>query len=180
MSHFRRVLAAVGLWTLGIVIGQSARLAQAQLAPAASELSGPVTVDEVDSSVRAHLERVRAYVADRQWDEAVETLRQLMENSGGKLVPLARDRYVSLAEYCHMQIASLPDEALALYRQRVDPLAQQWYEQGLAKQNAARLADVVDRMFCSSWGDDALLALGEIELEQGHYTLARNEWQRLK
>ncbi len=34
-------------------------------------------------------------------------------------------------------------------------------------------------MFCSSWGDDALLALGEMALEQGQYGAARGYWERI-
>jgi outer membrane protein assembly factor BamB len=143
------------------------------------EISGSVNLDEADSAVRAHLERVKAYVADRQWDDAVETLRQVMENHGGKMIPLTRMRYINVADYCHLQTASLPAEALALYRQRVDPLAQQWYDEALAQRNAPRLAEIVEKMFCSSWADDALLALGEMELERAHHGAARRCWERL-
>ena len=67
--------------------------ARAQFSPGPIELSGSVNLDEADSAVRAHLERVKAYVADRQWDEAVETLRQVMENHGAKMIPLTPTRY---------------------------------------------------------------------------------------
>ncbi|HEV3138518.1 MAG TPA: PQQ-binding-like beta-propeller repeat protein, partial [Pirellulales bacterium] len=83
------------------------------------------------------------------------------------------------ADYCHIQTASLPAEALALYRQRVDPLAQQWYDEAMARPNAARLAEIVEKMFCSSTADDALLALGEMELERAHHGAARRCWERL-
>lgn len=173
--------AGVSAWVLGIGLLTLAypSHARGQFSSAPIELSGSVNLDEADSAVRAHLERIKAYVADRQWDEAVETLRQVMEKYGAKMVPLTRARYVNLADYCQVQIASLPPEGLALYRERVDPLAQKWYEEGLARRNTARLAEVVDKMFCSSWGDDALWALGEIELEKGHYGRARSYWERL-
>jgi outer membrane protein assembly factor BamB len=179
MSPIRGACKAAGLWTLWLAFPLALPPACGQFPPSPQELSGSVNLDEADSAVRAHLERIKAYVADQQWDEAVETLRQVMENHGSKLVPLSRTRYINLTDYCHLQIASLPSEALDLYRERVDPLAQKWYEEGLAQRNADRLADVVDKAFCSSWGDDALLALGEIELERGHYALARHHWQRI-
>ncbi len=149
------------------------------LFPSQFELSGSVHLDEVDSTVRAHLERVKAYVADQQWDEAVETLRQVMENHAGKVINLAGRRYVNLADYCHLQIASLPPPALELYRQRVDALAQKSYEEGIATHNAALLAGVVNQMFCASAGDDALMALGEIALEEGRPSIARGYWERI-
>ncbi len=153
--------------------------ARAQFISAPLELSSSIDLDEADSTVRAHLERVRAFVADRQWDEAVETLRQVMENHGSKVIPLTPTRYLNVTDFCHVQIAALPDDALNLYRQRVDDLARNWYEEGLANRDTGRLSDVVDQLFCSSWGDDALWSLGEMELERGNYGAARYHWQRL-
>ena len=169
MCQSCRAIAAAWWLVLGLTLDLSPSPAWAQFGVAPAELSSAVSMDEADSAVRAHLERARAYVADQQYDEAVETLRQVMESHGAKMVPLVPSRYVNLADYCHVQIAALPPEALALYRQRVDPVAETWYREGLEHRSAARLAEVVDQMFCSSWGDDALLSLGEIELEQGHY-----------
>lgn len=177
MNQYCRASAAA--WILGVLPLLDASPAVAQFSRGPFELSGSVTLDEADSSVRTHLERVKAYVADGQWDEAVEALRRLMESDGAKMIAITPRRYVNLADFCHVQIASLPGEALALYRQRVDSLAQTWYDEGLARRDANRLAEVVDKMFCSSWGDDALLALGEMELEQGHYSAARRYWELL-
>jgi outer membrane protein assembly factor BamB len=175
MTQHCRIVAAA--WTLAL--GLIASPGVAQFAQPPLELSGAISLDEADSTVRSHLERVQAFVADRQWDEAVETLRKVMESDGAKVISLTPSLYVSVSDYCHVQIASLPEEALALYRQRVDDLAHNWYEEGAARRDPARLADVVDQMFCSSWGDDALWRLGEIELERGNYGAARHHWQRL-
>jgi len=41
------------------------------------------------------------------------------------------------------------------------------------------LRAVVEQLFCSSWGDEALEALGELALEQGDYGNARGHWQRI-
>ncbi len=173
--------AAVRILTLALcgIVSLPFWQASARAQFPSAELSDSVNLDEADSAVRAHLERIKAYVADRQWDEAVETLRQVMENHGAKLIPLTRSRYVNLTDYCQIQIAALPAEGLALYRERVDALAQKWYDEGVTKRNSGRLAEVVDKAFCSSWGDDALLALGELELEQAHYGAARRHWERL-
>ncbi len=147
--------------------------------PAPLELSGAVQLDEVDSTVRAHLERARAYVDNRQWAEAVETYRLLMDNYGGKVIAVAPRRYIRLADYCHLQLASLPAEALERYRQEVDPLAERWYPQGLAQRDRALLARIVSELYCSSWGDKALLALGDLALEEGEPSVARSYWEQI-
>src|SRR4051794_33260756 len=103
--------------------------AQGQIYSAATfDLSGPVLLDECDSATRGHLERARAYLEDRQWDEAVEVLRQVLESDTGRLIRLADKQYVPVRDYCHLQIAALyprQEEALKLYRDRVDSLARQ-------------------------------------------------------
>ena len=87
------------------------------------ELSENVQVDQADSKVEAQLQRVEAYLADHLWDEAIETLCQVMGESSDKLLPVTPRRYVAVRDYCHLKLASLPGEALALYRGRVDPQA---------------------------------------------------------
>ena len=177
MSKFCRGYAALCVWSLGLWQLSPAPAAGQLFGPAQFQLSGSVHLDEVESSVRGQLERVRACVADQQWDEAVETLRAISENPGGKVIALSENRYINLADYCHAQIAALPLPALELYRQRVDPLAERWYQEGIAGRDGAKLGDVAARLFCSSWG--RVLALGEMALERGYYGTARTYWERI-
>jgi hypothetical protein len=143
------------------------------------ELAETVELDQVDNAVLAQLDRVKALLADRQWDEAVEILRQLAEAPDGKLLAATDRRYVSLREWCQLQLAALPAEALKLYRARVDSIAQKWYEQGIAERDRGLLRNVVEQAFASSYGDDALLALGEMAFESGNYAAARSQWERI-
>jgi outer membrane protein assembly factor BamB len=143
------------------------------------ELSESVQVDRVEGTALAQLERVKSFLADEKWDEAVETLRQLMENSDEKLIPVAEHRFVGLRDYCQRQLASLPPDALKLYRGRVDATAEKWYREGLANRDRRLLENVVEQAFASSWGDDALLALGDLACEEGDYAAARWYWERI-
>jgi outer membrane protein assembly factor BamB len=143
------------------------------------ELSDTVQVDRADNVVRGNLERAKAYLAARQWSEAIETYRQVMENSGAMLVGVTAQRFISVRDYCHLQLAAAPHEALELYRRRVDPLAQQWYEQGIAGHDRQPLLNVVQQAFASRWGDRALLTLGEMALESGDYAAARGFWEQI-
>jgi outer membrane protein assembly factor BamB len=78
-----------------------------------------------------------------------------------------------------LQLASLPPDALALYRSRVDPMARRWYEQGVNDRDRRLLLDVVEQAFASSWGDNALAALGEMALESADYAAARAYWEKV-
>jgi len=150
-----------------------------------------VKLDEVDNAALAHLERFQRYLADGQAGEAVEALCNLMDAGGERLIALPGAgsgaggeyvRFVPLREYCQWRLACLADvapQALEVYRRRVDPLAEAWLKQALAERDFVRLGQVVERFLVSRSGDDALLRLGELELEQGHFTQARYAWERL-
>jgi outer membrane protein assembly factor BamB len=49
----------------------------------------------------------------------------------------------------------------------------------MASRDAARLIQIAEEMFASSWGDDALNALAEIALQEGNYSRARACWERI-
>ncbi len=183
----RRVPATLIWIILAILSLATAPTAQAQPgllfrfgAPSSQfELSETVQVDRADGTALAHLERAKACLAEHQWDEAVETLRQVMENAEGKLLAVTPWRYVNLSDACQLQLAALPPEALKLYRRRVDPRAEKWYQDGLASRDAKLLDNVIQQSFASSWGDKALMALGEIHLEEGDFSAARWCFERI-
>ncbi len=136
-------------------------------------------IDTVASTIQTRLEHVPALVQDQQWDEVLDTLSQLMEVQNTGVVEVAAGRFMNLRDYCHLKIAQLPPAALDIYRSRVDTIAEAWFRQGVETRDQALLARVVDETFCSSWGDDALLALGELALEKADYAAARFHWQRI-
>jgi outer membrane protein assembly factor BamB len=173
------VIAATLLLALDLAAayGQFGRLGTGPLG--GFELSETVELDLADRTTRTYLDRVQEYLADGQWDEAVRTLRQVMEDAGEKLLPVSPRRFVDVRDYCHLQLVGLPPEALSLYRSRIDPLAAKWYEQGIAARDSALLSNVVQQALASSWADEALNALGEIALESADYAAARAYWEKI-
>ena len=175
-----RLILALAL----IATGNS--LALAQRNPFWSSNSGPsfevsnqVQVDELNSSGKKQLEQVREFLDNKQWSEAIDILRRLMETHGDKLVAVDEHRYLNVRDYCQLQLSRLPPTALETYRQLADPAAKQWFEDGLARRDPQRLQMVVNQAFCSRYGDDALLALGDIALEAGDASRARSYWERI-
>jgi hypothetical protein len=175
-----RGLIAAGLLVAMGRMGAVAQFGGGQVESASQyELSGDVEVALANGTARVYLDRVKEYLADGEWDDAVETLRQVMEESGDQLLAVTDQRYVSVRDYCHLQFVSLPPEALSLYRSRVDPAARAWYEQGLIGRDRRLLLKVVEEAFASSWGDDALAGLGEMALESGDHAAARAYWEKI-
>ena len=138
-----------------------------------------VQLDVVDNAVLAQVERAKALLADRQWDEGVDVLCQLAESTDGKVLGVTRQRYVRLNAWCQLQFAALPKDVLRRYRARIDPVAKQRYEDGVTQRSSRLLGEVVEQMLASSFGDDALLALGDLALESGDYAQASASWERI-
>jgi outer membrane protein assembly factor BamB len=139
----------------------------------------PPRIDVVSGPTAARLEQARSLAADENWDEAVDIYRSLLAEDSQRVVVVDENRYISLRTYCHLQLSSLPADALAAYRRHVDPLAEQWYRDGIVHRDEALLRRIVDELFCSVWGDDALLALGEMALERADYAAARRWWLQI-
>ena len=167
-SHIVRRTSAIFTPLLTAWLASTAAFAQPmqlRAGPAARRELSPPQVDLISSTTAARLEQVRALAADKNWDEAIDILQQLAADDSSRVVDLGDGRFVPLRTYCHLQLSRLPAEALAAYRRRVDPLAERWYVAGLKEHDERLLMRVVDELYCSSWGDDALLALGELALE---------------
>ncbi|MBA4018859.1 MAG: hypothetical protein C0483_16955 [Pirellula sp.] len=178
MTRFSRIVIAVALTAISSPLRPSGL--------AAVELSGNVTLDEADGVTRGHLERVKVLIANRQWQETINTLRQLADAKGEKVVVAAPGYYVRIRDFCHRRLAALPPEALALYRDQVDAQALQWLDDatdpGKSLSSAERerlLRRIVDQFYASSSGDEALWLLGEYALERGDYGAARGYWEQL-
>ncbi len=173
----------LGRWLLAAVLFAAPPVATAQVGPAPGgsrfQLDPDVQVPRVVGELRAQLDRVDALLADGQWVEAVDTLLAATGAPDDRLVAVAEHRFVGLREYGRLKLAHLPPEALEVYRSRVDPLARQWYEQGRAGPDRRLLQNVVENAFASSFGDRALLLLGDIALERGNFAAARRHWERI-
>ena len=148
-----------------------------------------VTINIADNATLAHLDRFHALLAERQWQEAIETIRQVAETSGEQLVLVTRSdtvprffRYLPVVAYCQLQTAELArsaPEALALYRQQIDPVASRLFLSAHETRDKAPLQSLVTKYFASSYSDEALMRLGEYAFERGDWTAARDYWERI-
>lgn len=171
--------AVVSCWVLysGSAFGQpgvvifSGRLPEVQLSPA--------QVSVVSSAIASRLDQAAILVRAKKWDEAVEIYRGLAGEQTDRVVAIDENRFVNLDRFCQVQLARLPSPGLAAYRQRVDTAAERLYRDGVAARDEKQLHRVVDEYFCSSWGDDALLTIGELALERGDFDAARAAWEQI-
>jgi len=166
---------AIASWNARLIIGcvfsaliSGLAVAQVNLGPLGPmgvsdtqfELSETVRVDQAGTEVRTLLDQARQYVTDGHWQQAIETYQRVAEQWGKKLVALSPWRYITVRDYCRLQLGRLPPEGLAEYRRRIDPLAERWYREGVAERNSEKLRQVLLRAWASSWTDEALVAGG--------------------
>ncbi len=171
-------------------------VSSAQIFPGPTNLPA-AELQLLDSAGAAHLENGRQLLQQKEWDEAVEAIRRVLENDGGRMIRVVRDPkmrdpkmpmaaeslawHVSVREYCHWRLASLAweaPEALIAYRRLVDPLAERWLKDAREQHQPALLRRVIDEAWASRWGDDAALALGDDALSRGELVAARYWWER--
>jgi len=120
--------------------------------------------------------------------EAVDIYQRVIGQFGDKVVDVPAEPggvpedsrlSVNARRECQRRIAAMPPEARALYRARVDALAERWFRQGAASRDRSLLRRVVDQAFCSSWGDEALELLGDLAFQDGNFAEAISAYSQL-
>ena len=134
---------------------------------------------DTDSSLLRRLVPVNDYLEEKQWGRAVDILGQIAEEHGRTLIEVSPGRYVNVALYLNMLLARLPGDGLSVYRKKIDPQARQWFEAAKTRRDEELMRKVVRHAFVSSYGDDALLLLGDWAWERGEPAVARSYWKRL-
>jgi hypothetical protein len=134
---------------------------------------------DTDPVAAKMLGAARDFLAARQWGDAVDLLRQIADQHGDRLVAIEPGRYVNVQTYADILIASMPPEGLKQYRSKIDPQARRWFESAREQRDEEGLEKLVRKAFLSSYGDDALLLLGELAWEQGSVARARSYWEKL-
>ncbi len=136
------------------------------------------------------LQGAASHVRDQQWSEAIQIYQRIIDKYGDKVARLPRDEpgtdaggefvlFVNDRGFCHRSLARLPAEARAIYRNRIDGLAEPWFREGAKRRDVGLLRRVVNQAFCSSFGDDALELLGDLAFQNGRFGEALAMYRRL-
>jgi outer membrane protein assembly factor BamB len=77
--------------------------------------------------------------------------------------------FVTVGQYCQRRILQLPAADLAFYRTMYDGRAREAFAQARRGYSLAGFQDIVDTMLATSYGDNALAALGDAALDTADY-----------
>jgi len=183
-----RFLLAGLMW---ISFALSANFASAQDLndSASAESSFNVQLNQISNTSLTLIRQASRLLDDSQWEEAIDVVRGVVRNEGSRLIAVDAGtiggvgrHYLAVRQYAQSWFAALHErapEGLVHYRRQVDPLARRWYSEARAQHDPRLLERIVDELFASSYGDDALLLLGEYRLEEGDFVGARAAWERL-
>jgi len=132
----------------------------------------------VDEELEDYLHRAETLVAASQYDEAIEILQSLV-TSGAKVFCRPDEkvgRFISLRSVALQKIGALPDEGLALYRQRYDAKAAALLRDAQQSGDETLLRQVVEEYFHTSCGDRAMNLLGAQLMDEGRFLDAARVW----
>jgi outer membrane protein assembly factor BamB/tetratricopeptide (TPR) repeat protein len=139
----------------------------------------PVVLPGESRSAASRLAEADKRIVEKKWPEAIAELQAVLDAAGNDLVPLTPQHCVQARRLCHVRLAALPPAALRLYRDRVEPQARKWLEQGTATRDVRLLRRVVDEAFCSRAAEKALDLLGDLAFERGRFEEAEAWWRLL-
>lgn len=173
-----RLVIVVTCFCVGLTNAQAIAQPPAKVAGQPARFRESVTL-QIDSKVAKSIATAQDFVAEKKWSQAIPVLQQIIENNGDSIVPLETGRYGNAADFCHLLISRFPDEGLKLYRDRVDEQVRTGFEEGQRELDEQALRRVINIGLLSSYGDDALLLLGELSFERGRFAAARWYWEQL-
>ena len=175
----RSVTLSFFLCSLAFAGPMAGKVALAQQGPVKVYFDSSHTADALLRSAENH-------VRSGDFAEAIEIYQRVTQQFGDKVVEVTPDGpntetrlSINARRESQRRIAAMPPEARALYRARVDGQAELWYRRGLEQRDRAPLRQVVDQLFCSSWGDDALDLLGDLAFQSGQFGEALEAYRQL-
>jgi outer membrane protein assembly factor BamB len=122
-----------------------------------------------------------------RWDQVMTEYERFLRDSSDVLVPMSESLAplsstvpaIQVRRLAHEKLATLPPSLLEAYRRRVDGQALKLLREGQLHHDPAPLRKLVDEMFCSRFGENALDVLGDLAFEKGQFTEAMFWWSQL-
>ncbi|PCJ58613.1 MAG: hypothetical protein COA79_12705 [Planctomycetota bacterium] len=88
--------------------------------------------------------------------------------------------FIPIARYCQARILKLPKKDLSFYRTLYDAAAREVFQQAKEQFSLIGYQEIVDGMLATSYGDNALFALGNSALDNGNYEEALERFHLIR
>ncbi len=116
----------------------------------------------------------------KEYRKATEYYRRILQEYPDDLVQIADEGvFVPAVLYVQRRILTYPKKELTYYRILYDPAAKEIFERALKRYSIFDYKDLVRFHLATSYGDDALFALGNDALDKGKYKEGRRYYERI-
>ncbi|MBA4387707.1 MAG: hypothetical protein C0404_06980, partial [Verrucomicrobia bacterium] len=136
---------------------------------------------QMDSQVKPIIEKANE-TADQKKDyrKASELYRRIIQEFPEELFQIAPEGiFIPSSLYAQLKILMYPKKELAYYRILFDPTAKEIYERAVKRYSIFDYKDLARYHLSTSYGDDALFALGNAAIDNGQYDEARRCYEQL-
>ena len=164
--------------TMLVVLTQSGQVAESQIFNQNLQFQESITLPS-SKIAENRISSILNNAKSEQFEALLESLAEVEQEYGEKLIALTPGRYINTRDYCQRIRASLPLVGLKEYRDQVDSQAKRRFDAAAVGSTQGPLLEIVDRAFASRWGDEALLLLGDAAWERGDLDFARRYWRQL-
>ncbi len=135
----------------------------------------------VDAQVRPIIEKANELAFGKnEYRKAVPLYRQIIDDYPDDMFLIAgQGIFIPAALYVQHQILRFPEKELTYYRVLFDPAARDIYERAVKRYSIFDYKEIVKNHLATSYGDDALFALGNDAMDKGDYNEARRCYERI-
>jgi outer membrane protein assembly factor BamB len=135
----------------------------------------------IDAQVRPILEKANEIAQEKkEYRRATELYRRILKQYPKDLYLIAdQGIFIPAALYAQRKILRYPKKELTYYRILHDPAAKEIYERAIKRYSIFDYKDLVEFHLATSYGDDALFALGNDAVDKGNYDEARRYYERI-
>lgn len=123
--------------------------------------------------------KANALVAQGRYAEALAIYLDAVERKPHTVVFVDKARALGIRDYVLHQVAGWPEEGKAIYRRKVDPLAEQLFQTAKRNQDADTMEGLAEEYPFSSLVDDALAYVANLRLDAGENERAAEALARL-
>jgi outer membrane protein assembly factor BamB/tetratricopeptide (TPR) repeat protein len=132
----------------------------------------------MDAQVQPLVKKANELVTKKEYRKATELYRKVMQEYADDLYPIAAEGvFIPASYYAQRQILAYPKKELAYYRVVYDPVARDIYLRAVKRYSILDYQELARRHLATSYGDDALFALGNAAMDGGRYDEARRRYE---
>ncbi len=116
-----------------------------------------------------------------QFREALKIYQKVIDDHSNVMYRVCEfGVFVPITRYCQLRILKFPESALNYYRTKYDSKAKEAFELARKRNYLEGFTEIRDTMLCTSYGAPAMLMLGDMALDLGHYLAALEYYQAVQ